>query len=244
MKTILIIDDFKTDALKIQESLSNIQNDVKFKLKYTAKLQEGIRYLQTNMVDLILLDLEFTKENVTAASVLGKFPNELPIIIVSNLVHFQKPLNLKANVKGFIPKSELHLLPACVLEILIPSHSSEHNIKTLIFPPRNQYQLAEGIRIEDIRFIDFYDRNVYQIHLTNGSSKEIVSLPFKHICKLIESQNITCLQQISRNEIINTNYISSISKLTNGRIEITLVNLPSRKFYVGRKHKEQFDLFF
>lgn len=243
MKTILIVDDIKADALKMKDMVLSQHDKNKFIFKYTDNLFDCFRFLQIHKVDLILLDLEFTNKNITAASFLNEFPADIPIIIVSNLVHFQKPLSLKVNVKGFVSKSQLHDLPNIISEIFQPFPSTIQTHKVFIFPPSKHNPFPEGIRIADIRFIDFFARSTYQIHLVDGTCKEINSVPFKTICSLLQSQNISCLQQVSRNEIINTNYISTITKLNNGRIELTLVNLPNRKFCIGRKHESNFRMF-
>ena len=244
MKTILIVDDVKADAIKMKNMILSQHNKEKYIFKYIDNLFNCIRFLHIHKVDLILLDLEFTEQNITAASFLNEFPSDIPIIIVSNLIHFQKPLSLKINVKGFVPKSQLQSLPNTILEVFQPFLSASKTPTVFVFPPSKHTLFPEGIRIADIRFIEFSTRNTYHIHLTDGTCKKINSVPFKTICSLIKTQNITCLQQVSRNEIINANYISTIAKLNNGRIEVTLVNLPTRKFCIGKKHEKNFEIFY
>ena len=61
MKTILIVDDVRADAIKMKNMILSQHNKEKYIFKYIDNLFNCIRFLHIHKVDLILLDLEFTE---------------------------------------------------------------------------------------------------------------------------------------------------------------------------------------
>lgn len=245
MKHIVLIDDYQPDADEIQSILAKFPDDILYDFHHFLNLKKGIQYIRSHPVDLLLLDLEFTQQNVTAASFVDRIPVSIPILIVSNLSHYQKPLSLKTNVKGFINKSHLSsdLLPFVQKNLGLLDTSTDIK-KKFVFPSPNINHVSEAVILSKIRYIEFSNKNTYTIHLTNGRTKNIVSLPFFKICALLDKQKIDYLLPITKNQIINLNYISSISKSKNGRYKIQLVNLPKTEFHVGKAHEEKLQAYF
>lgn len=245
MKHIVLIDDSRKDAREIKSILTKLPQDTPYEFRHFLNLQKGLQHIHSHPVDLLLLDLEFTKMNVTATFFVDNIPPTIPILIVSNLSHYQKPLSLKTNVKGFINKSHLSIdLLTFVQKNLRLLDTSTDIKKKFVFPSPNINHISEAVILSEIRYIEFSNKNTYTIHLTNGTTKNIVSLPFFKICALLDKQNIDYLLPITKNQIINLNYISSISKSKNGRYKIQLVNLPEEEFHVGKIHEEDLQAYF
>lgn len=245
MNKIVLIEDSNTDAFEIISILRNSDTFSSFKIKHFSTLRSGLNHLKANPVDLLLLDLEFTDENITATSLIDEIPRLIPILIISNLSHYQKPLSYKINVKGFISKSHLShdLLP--YIEKTLGTLQAPSAVPTkFLFPSPNSKYISESIVLNEIRYIEFSNRQIYTIYLIDGSIKIVHSLPYRDICSQLTHQNIECLCPITKNQIINMNYISSITKSENGRYQIKLVNLPDKIFNVGVKHQTNFKSFF
>ena len=245
MKHIVLIDDSNKDASEIKSILAKLRQDIPYEFRHFLNLQKGLQHIHSHPVDLLLLDLEFTKMNVTAAFFIDNIPPSIPVLIVSNLSHYQKPLSIKTNVKGFINKSHLSvdLLTFVQKNLGFPEKSTDIQ-KKFVFPSPNINHISEAVSLSEIRYIEFSNKHTYTIHLTNGTTKNIISLPFFRICSLLDEQNINYLLPITKNQIINLNYISSISKSPNGRYEIKLVNLPNIIFHVGKIHEEKLQSYF
>ena len=242
MKNIVLIDDSKSDAEEIHTLLTEA---LSCDFHHFLDLREGMFYVKTNPVDLLLLDLEFTEANLTASSFIDDIAPSIPILIVSNLSHYQKPLSVKINVKGFISKSHLDRdLLTFVRKNLEPTDPSLNIRKKFVFPSPNSKHVSEAITVNDIRYIEFSNRQIYTVHLVDGTFKHVYSLPFSEICSSLLSENIDCLCPITKNQIVNLNCVNSITKSINGRLQIKLVNLPDMVFHVGKKHEEQVNAFF
>lgn len=244
MKQIVLIEDSAIDTLEITNLLTKISEKLPYTLKHFHDLNSGFQYIASNKVDLLLLDLEFTAENRSAVSIIDDLPIELPIIIISNLSHFQKSLSSKINIQRFIFKENMNteLLPY-VLKSLGISNLTESQSKEFIFPAANSNYISESINVNNIRYIEFRDRKIYKVYMIDGLCRTIYSLPFRDICNLLLAGGFSTLRPVTKNQIINTDHIRTISKADNGRIEITLINLPEKKFYVGNKHQKYFDIF-
>ena len=190
-----------------------------------------------------MLDLEFTSENRSAVSIIDDLPIELPIIIISNLSHFQKSLSSKINIQRFISKENMNteLLPY-VLKSLGISNLTESQSKEFIFPAANSKYISESVNVNNIRYIEFREKK-YKAYMIDGSCRTIYSLPFRDICNLLLTGGFSTLRPVTKNQIINIDHIRTISKADNGRIEITLINLPEKKFFVGNKHQKYFEIF-
>ena len=244
MKQIVLIEDSAIDTLEITNLLTKISEKIPYSLKHFYDLDLGFQYITSNKVDLLLLDLEFTSENRSAVSIIDDLPIELPIIIISNLSHFQKSLSSKINIQRFISKENMSidLLPY-VLKSLRISNLTESQSKEFIFPAANSKYISESVKVNNIRYIEFRDRKIYKAYMIDGSCRTIYSLPFRDICNLLLTGGFSNLRPVTKNQIINTDHIRTISKADNGRIEITLINLPEKKFFVGNKHQKYFEIF-
>lgn len=244
MLQFVLLEDSYQDAQIIKNSLAQLKPLLPHNLLHYADLSDGLTYIKKQPVDLLLLDLEFTVANRTAVSVIDDIPNTIPILIVSHLTHYQKPLSMKMNVKGFINKENISssLVPSIKKIYGLEAHEHEH-AKDLIFPASKNSHISEAVPVRDIRYIDFHNRKEYTIHLVDGTSKTIQSIPFRELCQLIVKQKIDSLCPVNKNQIINVDYIKSVKKMDNCRLEVELVNLPRLKFHVGPKHQQPFEVF-
>lgn len=239
MIQIVLIEDSAQDSLAISRLLDSCRAAFPHELHSFSSLAEGFSHLKQHRPDLLLLDLEFTYHNITAIPYLDLLPQSLPVIVVSHLSHFQLPLAHKANIRGFVHKSKLdsELFPAIQkvcgsADVVRPV---AHHVK---FPPMNPLKdLGVEINVNHIRYIDFFTRNTYHVHLTKGDMAVIKSVPLKEFTQALLDQGIDQLCRISRNQIINTHYISSIEKIDHSRFSLKLVNLPA-PFIIGKQYED------
>ena len=105
------------------------------------------------------------------------------------------------------------------------------------------WRLKSGILSGEFWYILLDCLQIYKVYMIDGLCRTIYSLPFRDICNLLLAGGFSTLRPVTKNQIINTDHIRTISKADNGRIEITLINLPEKKFYVGNKHQKSFDIF-
>lgn len=153
MKHLVLIDDSVSDAAEIHTLLTTA---LPCEFHHFLDLKEGLLYVKTHPIDLLLLDLEFTEANLTASSFIDDIAPSIPILIVSNLSHYQKPLSAKINVKGFISKSHLNKdLLAFVRKILGLVDQPINIRKEFVFPSPNSKHISEAITVKDIRYIEF-----------------------------------------------------------------------------------------
>ena len=240
MKTILILDDQPTDIQDIMNSLQKMTKSYECKILCNTKL-ENIRHFldrQKETLDLLILDLEFTESNLSTVYFLDSLPKKLPVIIVSHLKHYQHLVGSKLNVKGFVSKDQLELLPSLVEAVLFPTVVSSQEEK-FIFPGTKRIS-PYMIHTVDIRFVEMVKRNLYRIHTIKGDPYEITSVSFSLVVKELSEQKIQILRPVSQNEIINIGYIKKIELDRSGRLKIELINLPERPFTVSKRYEKPF----
>ncbi len=241
MIQILLIEDSATDAQHIKELLNEFRETLPHDLHFFSSLGQGFAHLKQHQPDLLLLDLEFTYHNITALPYLDSLPDSVPVLIVSHLSHYQLSLAHRANIKGFIPKSKLDtdLLPA--LHKLLDSSPHLHPVAhTVKFPPLNpKNDFGIEFNINHIRYIDFFSRHTYHVYLTDGTVSIVRSVSLKSLVASLQKQEIDNICQISRNQLINRHYISSIKKIDHSRISVKLVNLDT-EFIVGKQFETSF----
>ena len=240
MITILLIEDDDRDAAKIKNALHALDIDTEYSLVLLNSIAKAIPYLETKQPDLILLDLEMREEKTTTLNLLDRIDQKIPIIIISNLLHYQKPSLKYQNVRDFISKKHLDKrLPNCILQILFPSKNREPD--KIVFPTRKKTHVAESFPIYKISFIELIKRDEYNVYFTSGNIFTIKSVSFKDLIQSLQSHHIYSLRPVSRNEIININYISYIGRNISGRIELTLVGYPKRPFHPGKQWAQYFE---
>ena len=75
--------------------------------------------------------------------------------------------------------------------------------------------------------------------LKNGQKKAVKSVSFRDLCDYISKCDIVELQPVSRNEVININYIKSVSMENNGRITLALLGM-DRDIHIGENYTAKF----
>lgn len=241
MIQILLIEDSAADAQHIKRLLNELRETLPHDLHFFSSLGQGFTYLKQHQPDLLLLDLEFTYHNITALPYIDSLPDSVPVLIVSHLSHYQLSLSHRANIKGFISKSKLDtdLLPA-LHKVLGASPHLRPVAHTVKFPPLNlENDFGTEFNLNHIRYIDFFSRHTYHVYLTDGTMRIIRSVPLKSFVALLQEQKIDNICQISRNQLINKHYISSIKKIDHSRISVKLVNLDT-EFIVGKQFETSF----
>ena len=239
-KRILLIDDDLQDLKRTKEILDSMQAEVPHVCICLQDIRSAESYLNTNIPDLMLLDLEFQKEHMTSVYLLGDISPEIPVIIISNLLHYQRSLTQRINVKGFIPKSRLDVqLPDAVLQVLKPRKTIPDAV---IFPAASTSSMAESISIRRIIWLEQVGRRSYRVYLNDGKDLEVKSVPFTELLKSFASQRIEDLKPVSRGQMINTGYIHDIFRERNGRIFIAMVSRerPYQAIRIGKAYEKYF----
>lgn len=239
MKTILILDDQPNDIESIESSLQEVKKGYECRILSNTNLESFQRYInrQIEMIDLLILDLEFTDSNLSTVYFLDSIPKNIPVIIVSHLKHYQHLVGSKLNVKGFVSKDQLQILPSLVETVLFPT-SASHEEK-FIFPGTKRIS-PYMILTANIRFVEMVKRNIYRIHTIKGDPYEITSVSFFLVIRQLSEQKIQNLRPVSQNEIINIGYIKKIELDRSGRLKVELINLPERPFTVSKRFEKPF----
>ena len=76
MKTILILDDQPSDIESIESSLQEVKKGYECRILSNTNLESFQRYInrQIEMIDLLILDLEFTDSNLSTVYFLDSIP--------------------------------------------------------------------------------------------------------------------------------------------------------------------------
>ncbi len=239
MKEIVLIEDSPEDARAIRSVLQPLDTEDEILCSHISSLEASRHYFLTHCPDLVIMDLEFTKENTTSLSILSETLSNVPVIILSHLSHYQYSLVQQVDVKSFVRKENMafYLLPA-VREVLFPKEPAEPSLVT--FPSPILRGVDESVPVSTIRFIEKIGRKEYAVYRTDGKVMHILSIGFAELCSSIARQNITTLQPANRSLIINISCIREIRRQGKGRIEFSLINLPGRTFLVGAKYERYF----
>lgn len=239
MITIVQIDDEEKDIKRVADALHPLKKFMEYQLIHFTSLEAGLAYIRQQSVQLILLDLEFTLGNQSAIFAIDKIDPSIPIIVVSHLSHYQRQLQLKVNVAGFVPKALIEeQLVRSVMEVL-SSKNLVARPTQFTFPPPRDGGIGQTFDLEEILYIKVYSFQEYTIFLANGQKVRRSSISFSELCKQIEDERITILQPISRNIIINTNYISEVTVLRNGRVSISMIGM-EEELHVGKNYQMKF----
>ena len=239
MVTIVLIEDDEKDISLITEILQPLKGFLNYELKSFMKIEQGKEYIAHHNVQLVLLDLEFTLQRKTSLYLINQISPSVPIIVVSNLTHYQRQLRLRANVVAFIPKAKMKdLLVRSIAEVLCDINETSRPADFL-FPAVSPSGIPEGFSIADFRWLELYAFREYEVHLTSGQVRKVASCTFKDLVKAIKDQDAADLQPISRFQIVNTNYIAKVYLQDNSRVTITLVGC-NDEFHVGKNYAKLF----
>lgn len=236
MFRILLIEDNEKDIERIRKALHSV--GFAYELTPYMKIEDGERYLREKSPELILLDLEFTLAKKTSIYLIDRISENTPIIVVSHLVHYQRQISLKKNVIGFVPKHKLEDRLVNAIKEAFVSEKKLEKPKEYVFPT-SKGSATMAFDIEKILSIDMVRYKVYDVRLHTGETIENVkSVSFSELCMDLKKRNITDLQPISRNQIINCNYIRDVGVEKNGRVSLWLVGRKER-YSVGKNYQEE-----
>ena len=240
MINILLIEDDMRDAGRIISLLnSSLAGKYDYSLLHKSGTNEALACIEESAPDLILMDLEIKNENQTTLGMLNRIPRTIPIIVISHLSHYQKPSLRHGNVIDFVSKSNLDdRLVDRVRQALSPRNASEPD--SVLFPAAARDDISESVPIRKISYIILTGRGRYDIHLTDGKILSLRSVLFRDLKRVLKEQNITSLRPVSRNEIININYISKITKSPNGRLSVTVIGNDLSPFHIGTGYEKFF----
>lgn len=239
MKEIVLIEDSLEDTNAVRSLLQTLDSNTEISFQHISSLEASKKYFLSHSPDLVILDLEFTKENTTSLDILSADLANVPVIILSHLSHYQYSLIQQVDIKAFIRKENMsyYLIPA-IRKVLFPSRSAEPLMVT--FPTPKVHGVDESVPISTIRFLEKVGKREYHLYRTDGRITSIYSVGIADLCNSIAMQKIEKLQPVSRSVIINTSCIKDIHRQEKGRIEIHLINLPERSFIVGKKYESFF----
>lgn len=239
MKLIVLIEDDPCDAEAILKLLSPAIQQEDVSIERLSTLESAELYFRNHHPDLVLLDLEFTNEKTTSIYLLQDILVNVPVIVVSHLSHYQKQISQQIDVRAFIRKDAMsQYLLHSVERVLFPTQHYE--IKRINFPSPTIHSLSESMLIRDISYIEKTGRTTYEVYTVSGKIVLIRSVYFADLCDELKKQHITLLQPVSRNQIINTACIKTISRTPKGRIFIELINYPDKQFNVGKGYERYF----
>lgn len=242
MINIVLIEDEEKDIKHIQNVLLSLKDTIDYELFTFQDIKAGLVYIQQHSVQLILLDLEFTLTKESALFYIDQINPAIPVIVVSHLSHYQRQLQLKANVGGFVSKGYLEdQLVRSIIEVL-SSKKIVQRPSSFVFPGARGLA-GRAFDLSEILFVKVYVYEEYMVHRPNGTEVKVASLPFTELCKRIKSDGIVELQPISRNKIINTNYISEALLDRSGRVMISLLGYPE-PFKVGPTYQKKFRMWY
>ena len=239
MITIVQIDDEQKDIDRVATALQPLKCYLEYQLISFLSLESGLSYIRQNSVQLVLLDLEFTIGNKSAIFAIDRMDPSIPIIVVSHLSHYQRQLQLKVNVAGFVPKALIEdQLARAVMEVF-SSKKLVSRPTQFTFPPARGGGIGQTFDLEESLYFKVHSFQEYDIFLANGQKTRRASLSFAELCKRIEDEKNTILQPISRNTIININYIAEVTVLRNGRVTVLLIGR-SEELHVGKHYQMRF----
>lgn len=242
MRRILICDDSVEDIERIQLVLKPFQETYAFEVDSLSDLSSLPEKVQASAYDLLLLDLEFTKQDTNAVLFLEKLPPSLPVVIVSHLDHYQRKFRSTINVKAFVSKGDLRKSLTDTIHWMFSPVTKSLFEEKFTFPAFNSSAVPETVTVRNIRYIQMIKRGVFEIHYSDvdGSplpTHHIRSKPFYVICQALTEQHVEGLIPISQNVLINMHMIKDITYLENGRLELFLFNC-KESFSVGEKYSK------
>ena len=105
---VLLIEDNPGDALLIQEMLNEVKN-TEFELKHAKRLNEGLKYLHSNVFDVVLLDLTLPDSTgIETFNTTNKNAPEIPIIILTGLSDEELAINaVGMGAQDYLVKGEV-----------------------------------------------------------------------------------------------------------------------------------------
>ena len=240
MINIVLIEDDEKDIQKISDTLIPLGEFLSYDLHSFSSIELGKDYIVHSNVQLILLDLEFTLLRKTSIDLIDQIDPAIPIIIVSNLTHYQRQLSLRANVVSFIPKVKIdRLLVRSIAEVLCDKNHERPEPADFFFPANSFSEIPEAVSIADTRWIVLSSFREYSVHLTSGITKTIKSSTFRDVVQALKDQGISSLQPISRNQIVNTKYIGKVYLEDNSRVSLRLVGSDTY-LHVGKNYTDTF----
>lgn len=239
MFSIVMIDDVDKDIKKVSEALKPLANTISYTFEAYTNMAEGRKALLAEKVDLLLLDLEFSSDKEMSISLLDQISPRIPVIIVSNLTHYQRQLQLKINVIGFISKAraEEQLIPM-IFELLIAKRMIKRRDE-LVFPQEKGNGITQTFIVKNIVWIELVKFKEYAVHMKDGGVSVLTSISFDKLCREIKDRGIFTLTPATRFVIVNTEYLKEVYIAKNGRLIIKLLGTDI-EFTVAQKYAWSF----
>ena len=126
-----------------------------------------------------------------------------------------------------------------IIQVLSPRNDSEP--EAITFPAVVKEDISESVPIFKISYIYLVGRGRYDIYLTDGRVLSLRSVLFKELLHILKDQHIVSLRPVSRNEIININYIAKIKRTPVGRLELTIMGIDNHPFRIGKEYEKAFE---
>ena len=211
MITIVLIEDEEKDIERIENALVPLKKFIEYQLVSFQEIKTGFGYIQRHHVQLILLDLEFTLANESAIFAIDKLDSSIPVIVVSHLSHYQRQLQLKPNVVGFVSKGYLEdQLVRSIFEVLC-SKNIVQRPTSFIFPG-SKGRLGQEFDLSEILYIKVYVYSEYIIHKTNGAEIKVPSILLCFAIGLLLQMFLNCSQSHATRSLTQIIYPTFISK--------------------------------
>ena len=223
MSKILIVEDEKSSALRLQKLILNHTQFKNATFDFADTLQIACEKISFNIYDLIFLDLNLNSKNgfdifqyITTKSFLT--------IIVS--AHVDQAITaFEHGVLDFVPKPVFKDRLHKALDKVHSRTTTKRATQKLFVKNKNK---IEAISLESVLYFKPADHYT-EIILENGQ-KKLHNLSLDKIYKILPDY----FERTHRSFIINVNYVDGLWSFPGSKYEVTLKN--SDKLPVGRKY--------
>lgn len=244
MKRIAILFEAYSDIVNVRNTILAHEAGSYSVSSYTSP-SLFISSLTSMSFDLLIMDPAFPVLGQNILFTLDYIPGNLPVIIVSNMIHLKKVTLLHPNVVTFYTHDQSQTLLMNEINRILSGTSGEKVIffdEQFVFPKKNINLKKDSLRYftRDIRYFQHAKNNIYHIFFTDGSSSSEYSLPFYEVLASIQSQNVTSLAPIQSGLVVNKYLINDIWRHRNGRWQFTLLGLKNTYFTISPKYKNEF----
>lgn len=220
---IVIVDDDIVSVAIIKKLCSSFP-DVQLLAEFTSGL-EALEFIENNLVDLLLLDIEMPK--VSGIDVINRLP-EIPVIVISGFRHYAYDLFSVKNVVAYlekpIHKRDLQLSFEKFQKLKNDRENIIDKTKCDYFFLKDNGRLVK-IKISEIKY--FESKGDY-VWVRSFDKDILIKTTFKIILNKLSSSNF---QRSHKSFVVN---IDSIDSIENSIIRIGKNMIPlSRTYYQG-----------
>lgn len=223
---VAIVDDSRLARVELRQQLQQIDN-IQI-IGEASNLAEGVKLVEENLVDLILLDIDLPDgSGFDLLESLGSVPN---VIFVTAFNEFAIK-SFEYNALDYLLKPvRLPRLKTALSKVQVESDNSPLSAEQRIFIKDK----------EDCYFVPIKDIFAFEAmgNYTRVHLRENIPSIYKPIGAIAERLDKQLFFRASRSWIINTSYIAEIEPALNGTLEVTLENC--RRVDISKRQAVEF----